>query len=167
MSHPLLHELANHQYLRLKLEEQFPNVDEETLLDTLEGMTNLHEMLAVVVRSQLDDRALAAALRARTRDMQERLARFEQRAEKKKEITTSVLERAGIKKLTEPDFTLSLRPTPSPLVVTDEKEIPSQFWNPQPAKLDRQGLIDALKANQEVPGALLGNARMAISVRTK
>ena len=95
MSHPLLHELANHQYLRLKLEEQFPNVDEETLLDTLEGMTNLHEMLAVVVRSQLDDRALAAALRARTRDMQERLARFEQRAEKKKEITTSVLERAS------------------------------------------------------------------------
>ncbi len=167
MSHPLLHELANHQYLRLKLEEQFPNVDEETLLDTLEGMTNLHEMLAVVVRSQLDDRALAAALRARTRDMQERLARFEQRAEKKKEITTSVLERAGIKKLTEPDFTLSLRPTPSPLVVTDEKKIPSQFWKPQPAKLDRQGLIDALKANQEVPGALLGNARMTVSVRTK
>ncbi len=167
MSHPILHELANHQYLRLKLEEQFPNVDEETLLDTLEGMTNLHEMLAVVVRSQLDDRALAAALRARTRDMQERLARFEQRAEKKKEITTSVLERAGIKKLTEPDFTLSLRPTPSPLVVTDEKEIPSQFWKPQPAKLDRQGLIDALKTNREVPGALLGNARMTISVRTK
>ncbi len=81
MSHPILHELANHQYLRLKLEEHFPNVDEETLLDTLEGMTNLHEMLAVVVRSQLDDRALAAALRARTRDMQERLARFERRAE--------------------------------------------------------------------------------------
>ena len=167
MTHPLLHQLAHHQYLRERLAAQFPEADEETLLDTLEGLTNLHEMLAAVVRSQLDDLSLVAALRARMGDMQERLWRLEQRADKKKQVITSVMERAGIKKVTEPDFTLSLRPTPCPLVVTDEKNIPSLFWKPQPPKLDRQGLISALKNGQDIPGATLGNGGLTISVRTK
>ena len=36
MTHPLIHELAHHQYLREQLAAQFPDADEETLLDTLE-----------------------------------------------------------------------------------------------------------------------------------
>ncbi len=61
----LIHELSHHQYLRDKLEAEFPDADEETLRDTLEGMTNLTDMLGAVLRSQLDDLALTAALRAR------------------------------------------------------------------------------------------------------
>ena len=37
----------------------------------------------------------------------------------------------------------------------------------EPPKLDRQGLIAALSGGKEVPGAILGNAPMTISVRTK
>ncbi len=167
MKHGLLHELTHHQYLRQQLEAQFPNADEETLLDTLEGMTNLNEMVAEVIRSRLDDLALIAALRTRIADMQARLGRLEERAEKKKEIVATVMERAGLKKLMQPDFTLSLRPTSPPLVVVDEAQIPDAFWKPQAPKLDRQGLIGALKNGRDVPGATLGNGGMTISVRTK
>ncbi len=167
MTHALLHELAHHQYFREQLAAQFPEADEETLLDTLEGMTNLNEMIAEVVRSRLDDLSLAAALRARIADMQERLSRLEQRADKKKEVVTSVMENAGLKKLTEADFTLSLRATSPPLVVADEQAIPAEFWKPQPPKLDRQGVLSALKAGREVPGAVLGNGGVTISVRTR
>ncbi len=167
MSHLLLHELAHHQYLRQKLEAEFPDADEETLLDTLEGLTDLNEMVAAVVRSQLEDLSLATALRSRMGDMQHRLARLDHRAGKKREIVTTVMERASVKNITEPDFTLSLRQTPRPLVVTDEKDIPKDFWRPQPAKLDRKGLIDALKVGRDIPGAVLGNGGMTISVRTK
>ena len=167
MTHALLHELTIHQYFRQRLEEEFPDADEETLLGTLEGMTDLHEMIAAVVRSRLDDLSLHGALRARMADMQERAARIDQRAERKKDVVTSVMERAGLKKLTEPDFTLSLRSTNPPLVVVDESQIPDAFWKPQPPKLDRLGLITALKAGREVPGTTLGNGGMTISVRTK
>ncbi len=167
MRHQLIRELSHHQYLRERLEAEFPEADEETLLDTLEGMTNLHEMIAAVIRSRLDDLALVAALRARMADMQERLARLEQCADKKKEVVTSVMERAGLKKLTEPDFTVSLRSTQPALVLVDEREIPQDFWKPQPPKLDRLGLIAALKVGRDIPGATLGNAAMTISVRTK
>ena len=167
MSQPLLRELAHHQYLRNQLATQFPDADEETLLDTLEGMTDLNGMIAAVARSRLEDLSLLGGLRRRMGDMQERATRIEQRADKKKDVVASVMERAGVKKLTEPDFTLSLRSTNPPLVVTDEGEIPEDFWKPQTPKLDRQGLINALKAGREVPGATLGNGGMTISVRTK
>ena len=167
MNQPIMHELASHQYLRQQLAEQFPEADEETLLDTLEGLTTLNEMLAAVVRSQLDDTSLVQALRGRMDHMQERLGRLKSRVEKKKELITTVMERANLKKITESDFTLSLRSTPRPLVVVDENEIPERFWNPQPAKLDRRSLIDALKADQAVEGATLGNGGVTISIRTK
>ncbi len=167
MSQSLIHELSHHQYLSDKLQEEFPDADEDTLRDTLEGMTNLTDMLGAVLRSQLDDLALTAALRARIADMQERLARIDARAAKKRELVTSTMERADIRKITEADFTVSLRPKPPPLVLVDEKEIPEDFWKPQPAKLDRQGLIAALKAGRDVPGATLGNIALTISVRTK
>ena len=160
-------ELSHHQYLRERLEAEFPEADEETLRDTLEGITNLTDMLAEVLRSQLDDQALVAALKARIGDMQARAGRIEERARKKRELVTSVMERADLKKLMEPDFTVSLRPTRPPMAVVDEEAVPKEFWRPQAPKLDRQGLISALAAGRDIPGAILGNPPMTISVRTK
>ncbi len=167
MSHPVLHELTYHEYLREQIRNEFPDIDEETLADTLEGLTNLNEMLGAVVRSHLDDMAMVDALKSRVADMQDRLSRISKRADKKREIVTSVMEQADLKKLAEADFTLSLRATSAPLVVTEEESIPEPYWRPQAPKLDRQGLIAALKSGEHVPGAALGNPRMAIAIRTK
>ena len=84
MTSPLSHELANHLYLRQRLEEEFPDTDEETLLGTLEGLTNLNEMLSAVVRSQLDDVALATGLRGRMDDMRQRLTRLDEGVRRKR-----------------------------------------------------------------------------------
>ncbi len=51
--------------------------------------------------------------------MQERLSRIEARVEKKRATITSVMEKADIKKLEQPDFTASLRAVPPGLVVSD------------------------------------------------
>ena len=167
MNPMLQHSLAEHEYLRQRLKAEFPDADEETLRDTLEGLSSLPEMLACVLRSYLDDIALAAALGIRINDMQERISRFEQRAEKKRALITSVMERADLKKLAEPDFTVSFRTTAPSLVITAEGEIPQDFWKPQPPKLDRQGLTAALRGGRSVPGAVLSNGQATISVRTR
>ena len=167
MSHPVLHELSHHQYLRERLEKDFPDADEETLSDTVEGMTNLAESLGAVMRSRLDDLCLVEAIKSRMAEMQSRLSRIDARAEKKRELVASVMERAALKKLSEPDFTVSLRPSRPPLLVTDEDVIPEDFWKPQPSRLDRQALIAALNSGQQIPGAMFGNTPMTIAVRTK
>jgi len=167
MNPSLLNDLKRHELLRQQLTVEFPEIDDETLRDTVEGLTNLPELLARILRSHLDDLALVAALRARILDMQERFARLEARADKKRALVASVMERADIKKLTEPDFTASLRQVPPGLVVVDERAVPDPFWKPQPPKLDRKGLLAALNAGQSVPGASLGNGGTTITVRTR
>ncbi len=167
MSHPVVRELTHHQYLRERLEAAFPDADEETLMDTLEGMTSLTDSLAELLRSSQEDQSLASALRSRMSDMQERCGRFEERARKKRELVCTVMEEADLKKLMEPDFTVSLRPSRAPLMIIDEAAIPGDYWRPQPAKLDRVGLISALSNGRDIPGAVLGNPPMTISVRTK
>ena len=77
MAHAINRELSHHQYLRERLEAVFPNADEETLPDTLEGLTKLTDMLADVLRSQLDDQVFVAALKARIGDMQVRAGRMQ------------------------------------------------------------------------------------------
>ncbi len=167
MSQPVLHELTHHRYLRERLEAAFPDADEETLMDTLEGMTSLTDSLAELLRSSQVDQSLASALRSRMADMQERCARFEERVRKKRELVCTVMEEAELKKLTEPDFTVSLRPARAPLMIIDEEAIPEDYWKPQPAKLDRMGLISALSNGRDIAGAVLGNPPMTIAVRTK
>ncbi len=110
MSHPVVRERTHHRYLRERLEAVFPDADEETLMDTLEGMTSLTDSLAELLRSSQEDQSLASALRSRISDMQEPCARFEERARKKRNLVCTVMEEADLKKLMEPDFTVSLTP---------------------------------------------------------
>ncbi len=118
------------------------DADEETLNDTVEGLTNLHEMLAAVVRSQQEDRVFSGAPKERIEEMRGRLKRLDHKVDKKRDLIATVMERVEIKKITEADFTVSMRSTPPPLVVSDEGVIPDEYWKPQPAKLDRKNLID-------------------------
>ncbi len=166
-SSPLSREVVHYEYLRERLKADFPEADEDTLRDTLEGMTKITDMLAEVLRSLLEDQSLAGALKGRIADMQERLSRFEERARKKRELVTTVMEQADLKKLAESDFTVSLRTSRPPLMIIDEEAIPRDFRKPQPDKLDRLALISALRDGRDIPGAVLGNPPMTISVRTK
>ena len=99
--------------------------------------------------------------------MRERLGRLEARADTKRDLVATAMAETNLKKIVEPDFTVSLRPTPPSLVVTDEAEIPAEYWVPQQPKLDRLGLLTALKRGRGTPGVTLNNPQMTISVRTK
>ena len=159
--------LVLRQTLLDRLHASFPDADEETLFDTVEGLTDLHEQVAAVVRSSLEDQMLASALKGRMDEMRSRLDRFEHRAAKKRELVTAVLEQAGIKRLQQPDFTASLRQLPPLLAIRDEGQIPTDYWVPQPAQLDRRKLLASLKEGHRVPGAGLNNGGVSLTVRIK
>src|SRR6516162_11225645 len=95
----LKHELQLYQRLRERLLEHLPDVDDETVRDTLEGITDLHEMIAAVIRSALVDEALHAGLRFRLDDMKERQSRLELRATKKRQLALDAMTEVGLSKL--------------------------------------------------------------------
>jgi len=160
-------EVPKYQALKERLVAEYPGLDDETLTDTLEGITDLHEMIAAVIRSALVDDALQKGLRSRIEDMRQRLARLDERGSKKRQLALEAMTDAGLKKLEQPDFTASARAGVPGLVVTAEELVPAPYWIPQPPKLDRQALLAELKRGGAVSGAQLGNPRPTLSVRTK
>ena len=164
---PMGPELSKYQVLKQLLLVDFPSIDEETLRDSLEGITDLHEMIAAVIRSALVDEALHSGLRVRVDDMKERLSRLELRASKKRELALHAMTEVGLAKLEQPDFTASTRAGSPALIVVSEQVIPSEYWLPQASKLDRQGLLGELKRGAAIPGAELSNPKPILMVRTK
>jgi hypothetical protein len=160
-------EASRFLWLKKQLTTDFPDTDEETLADTLEGITDLHEMIAAVIRSALVDKAFQAGLRTRLEEMRQRLVRLEERSAKKRLLALDAMSDVGLKQLEQPDFTASARAGVPLLIVVAEEFIPPDYWVPQPPKLDRQSLLAELKRGQAVPGAQLGNPKPCLAVRTK
>ena len=160
-------EISKYRLLKQRLISDFPDLDQHTEIDTLEGITDLHEMIAAVIRSALVDEALRAGLRGRLDDMKERLSRLEVRASKKRELALHAMSEVGLSKLEQPDFTASTRAGSPALIVMSEQTIPEAYWLPQPPKLDRQGLLGELKRGAAIPGAELSNPKPVLMVRTK
>src|SRR6478735_1888630 len=116
-------EASKYQLLRQRLLADYPNLEEETVADTLEEITNLHEMIAAVIRSALVDEALHAGLRFRLEDMRERLSRLELRASKKRQLALEAMTEVGLTRLEQPDFTASARAGSPTLLVMAEARI--------------------------------------------
>lgn len=160
-------ELTRFQELRRRFLVDDPELDDITLADTLEGITNLHEAVTAVIRSALEDEAMVRGLRGRMAELDARLARLDERASKKRELALSVMDEARVEKITAPDVTISLRPAPPAVEVTDEEAIPEMFWVRPTPKLDRRRILEVLKAGVVVMGARLSTPRACLSVRTK
>lgn len=163
----LVREHSRFSELRRRLIEADPEIDDTTLLDTLEGATNLTEALGEVIRAALEEEALADGLRSRMGAMRERLERIETASARKREVAQAVMEDAGIERILAPDFTVSLRVSAPGVAVVNEAEIPEPYWIPQPPKLDRKGILDALKAGAPVPGAAFTNSKVSLAIRTR
>jgi hypothetical protein len=160
-------ETYRYQVVRMHLLASMPELDDQTIADTLEGITDLHEMIAAVIRSALVDEALQTGLRTRLEEMRSRLERFEQRSLKKRQLALDAMCEVGLKKLEQPDFTASARAGIPSLLLISETEVPTEYWVPQPPKLDRQALLADLKRGEEITGAQLGNPKPVLGVRTK
>ena len=160
-------EVSKHQLLRQRLIESYPAADEDTLLDTLEGITELNEMIAAVIRSALVDEALQIGLRSRLDDMKQRLGRVELRSEKKRQLALEAMSEVGLRKLEQPDFTASVRAGSPALIVVSEGDIPQTYWVTQPPRVDRQALLADIKRGDEIPGVQLSNPKPTLTVRTR
>ena len=150
--------------IRDRIRSEDPNIDEQTLADTVEGLTDLHEIVTAIIRSALADEALATGLKGRIAEMQDRLDRLQDRASKRRQIAKDVMVELDLKKITAPDFSVSIRPGLPSLMVIDEAAVPSIYWQPSAPRLKRQELLTELKDGAEIGGVTLSNPEPVLSV---
>ena len=159
--------VSTYRALRDRIRAQDPDIDQQTLADTVDGLTDLHEIIAAVVRSALVDAALADGLKSHMSEMQERFERLQDRASKRRQIAKDVMLELDIKKITAPDFSVSVRPGLPALEVLDEAAVPSIYWQPSAPRLKRQELLSELKTGAAIDGVALSNPEPVLSVRVK
>ena len=158
---------TTYRAIRDRIRKQDPQFDEQALADTVEGLTDLHEILTAVLRAALADEAMATGLKCRVSDMQDRLDRLQDRAAKRRQIAKDAMIELDLKKLAAPDFTASIRPGMPALVVLNEDAVPNTYWEPGEPRLRRQILASDLKGGAEVAGATLSNPEPVLSVRVR
>jgi hypothetical protein len=158
---------ATYRLIRDRIRAETPTLDEQTLTDTVEGLTDLHEIIAATVRAALVDEALATGLKGRIAEMQDRLERLQDCAAKRRQVAKDVMVELDLKKITAPDFTVSIRPGMPSLLVLDEAAVPSIYWEPREPRLNRQELLNELKGGADIKGVTLSNPEPVLSVRTK
>ena len=157
----------SYRAVRDRIRTEDPQIDEQTLADTVEGLTDLHEIVAAIVRSALADEALATGLKGRIAEMHDRLDRLQDCAAKRRQIAKDVMVELDLKRITAPDLTISIRPGMPALLVLDEAAVPSIYWQPSAPRLNRQGLLSELKEGADIQGVALSNPEPVLSVRTR
>lgn len=125
-------------------------IDEQTVLDTMENI-GVSEKLESYVKIQRQLEAECAAFDAEIKRMTDRKHVIERHIDRLKAAQVDFMQATGQRKAAAGTFTLTLRENKA-VKVLDESAIPEVFWKPQPAKLDKAGIKDALKAGESVPG---------------
>jgi len=159
-------EAAHYRLLADQLVACFGEIDDETLRDTLHGLSELPDMIEEIVRSGLEDEAAIVGLKSRLEAMGARLARFKTRVERKRELVAWVMGAAAIPRLDRPDFTVFWRQGGQKLEVKDETKLPQDYLVAQPPKINRSLLLEVLKTGAVVDGAGLVVGEAHIAVRT-
>ena len=162
------HKLHREMKAVAALKESLKEFDDDELLhDSIEGETNLFELIDKLLAGMDEDRTLILGVEARAAELDERKNRLKHRIERRRAMVEQAMVLAEAKSLERPTMTLSLRNTPPKLHVEDEALIPSDFWKSQAPTLDKKKLTGTLKDGDKVPGASLTNGGVSLQVRTK
>lgn len=141
-------------------------VDEQLKLSTLEGETELNEIVSALLADNEDDEGTIEAVKAQIAVRRERIGRLEHRIEARRDAIISLMDCAQLTKLPLPEATLSLRTLPPSPKVADEDAVPEHL-----CKIVRKpdmGLIrEAVDCGESVPGVVMSNGGASLTVRRK
>lgn len=138
--------------------------DAEALHDLIEGETNLLEAIGAALAEIDECEIIAAGCKAKEAQIEERRRRVEARAAKVRAAIEQAMVMAELATARLPLATLTVRELAPKPIVTDESLIPSQFWEPQPPKLDKKALSEAAKVGP-VPGVEMSNGSVSLTIR--
>jgi chromatin segregation and condensation protein Rec8/ScpA/Scc1 (kleisin family) len=133
------------------------DLPDEVIADTLEGMAGELEVKATNVAAFARNlETTAAAIKDAEASMAARRKALERRAESLRHYLLHNMQRAGIRRIDSPHFTIAVKDNPPAVDVFDVLQLPAEFMRqpePPPPSPDKAAIKEALKAGVEVPGA--------------
>lgn len=123
--------------------------DPDFLVDLIEGETSIIEMISKLDSSIVDDEVLVEGAKAAADKLTARRRAAENRIDLKRRLLVQALHQIGLRTLRTPTSTLTVSETAIKAVPITPEDIPSQYWKPQPPKLDQDALTKAIRAREK------------------
>ena len=142
------------------------DLDEQLKLSTLEGETELNEIVSALLAESEDDEGMIDAIKAQIDVRRERISRLENRVDARKKAIVSLMDCAQLTKLPLPEATVSvrtLRPSPK---VANEDELPDDYCK-FVRKPDMEAIKQAYEDGLHVPGTVLSNGGASLTIRRR
>ena len=134
------------------------DMDAQTVADTIEGsdvQVAIEEKAQGYEMVARNFEAHIPAIDAEIKRLQALKKALAGRADGLRQRVLSTMQEMGIERITCPLFELRRQKNPPAVDVYDADLIPTGFYVPQPAVLDKKALAAALKAGEEIQGARL------------
>ncbi len=172
MNAPLDIEKRAFNALRERIAAEFGlGTDDEAVIDTTEGETDLVSLLARMVRQSRERAAQAKVCAEQIDALSERKRRHTDAADKLRALVAETMLECGLKKLAPGDFTASASITKPKAEVVNEDDLPPVY-----TRTVRKPDLDAIKseiarcqsegAAVNIPGVVISNGRPSLTVRT-
>ena len=159
MKLPALYELTQQHRELERLADTTDELPPEVIRDTIEALAGEIEAKAISVAAVVRNLEVHADLiRDAAKQLSERAARADKRAESIKAYLLFHLQATGITKVTAPEFTVTVRNNPESVRIADDAELPAEFLvqpPAPPARPDKTAIKAALKTGRDVPGCWL------------
>ena len=140
--------------------------DEETYLDTLDGETDVLDLIDMALANMRDDETLAEAIKAQEQALKARRSRIELRSETHRKTLLSLMQAAQLRKTERPGATLFIRPGTTSVRIVADDEVPSQLMRVKTIREpDKVAIKARLLAGEIVPGCALDEGRETLAVR--
>jgi len=145
-----------------------PELHEDEVLrsDMIEGETNAFEFLRELVRRIGSTQATANGTAEYIHELQERKARLDRREASLRKLAFNVMTTAELRKAELPEATLSVRNGQAKVIITDEQQIPPEFFRVK-KEPDKIAIKAAIQAHEHVPGCVLSNSEPTLAIAIK
>lgn len=140
--------------------------DEQLLLDTLEGETNLFEIVSALVRLKGETDVQCTGLTKWVDELSERKARFLRKSDAFKKLIQTLMDAAGVDKMTLDEATVFKTKGSMKVVVKDVQSLPQGFYRIE-RKAETAEIKKTLESGEDVPGAYLELGAPSLTIRIK
>ena len=158
------YEMAKVEDIKTMCLSETGEIDEQLILDMIEGETNVHKLILNIEDSIADLDTNAEAIDIRIKALQGRKSRMKRSSETLRTIILSAMDKSGIKTIQGAESTITVKNKPRALIVDDESLLPSNYFKIE-TKLDKKKLISDLKEGVAIDGAELDNGGISLQIR--
>jgi hypothetical protein len=140
--------------------------DDALRADMIEGSTDLDKVVSRALDHMLEADGMVAMIKDRCNAMSERQGRYQRRSDAMRGLIKELMEHANLRSLPLPEATVSLANGRQTVVITSVDELPQGYVAYEP-KPDKKAIGEALKAGEDIPGAMLQTGDTSLTVRRK